>query len=558
MAARRAANGGENRGGRVGVVSRFHKAWGDSPFYQSRLNGPAPDRFAFNPIDPYTPERSIAEGLATGRLSIGEEKIDCNGNLENFWALAAPGGPAEHFLDEFSWLRPLSSLGRAAILPAQSIARVWFDENEKWSPDAWTPFKTSERLINLCCYGRLVIGDGDALWRSRVLSSMARQTRHLAQSGHRAGTEYARLMTAIGLTLSALCLPGCEPAIEKGIEQLRRELRLQVRADGGHINRNPSRQLELVVRLQMVLAALEVRKIEPPGFLRHILRRAAAHLQMFRVGDGRLAIFNGSIEGDSRALIAVANAIDSDLEPAGFARHSGFQRMESSRAVVIADTGVGRSTNLRKTDYKSASSFHFSSGRSRIVVNCGGGAHLGDDWRIATYTAAAQSTLSFAAIDAANGALEVLKCTHRRAEDACGQLLEIERAFGEAPNAASHCRRLFLSSDGANLRGEDSLFRLDERWAQSWHLRFHLHPGVRASMARDGKSVILALPNREGWRFRSNYRGVSVEKSVYLGEGGAPQAAEQIVLSAPQVKDLEVAAPEDIVVKWSFQRMDGV
>lgn len=540
------------------VVARLQKAWGESPFYQSHLKGPAPDRLIFKPNDPYTPDKSVAEALHKGHLSFGAEVIDCEGELEKIWGLAEPGQAADQFLQEFSWLRHLSCLGEDGRDAAQLIARGWFDRHEKWSQEAWAPYTTSERLINLCCNIDLVIGKKDALWRSRVLTSMARQTRHLARSGHRTGSSYARLMTAMGLCVSALCLPGCEQAIERGLEQLRRELRLQMRADGGHISRNPSRQLEIIIRLKMVLNALDARHVVVPGFLRHILGRATAHAQLFRSGDGRLAIFNGSFEDDGKALAVALDNEEIDAHPTGFARHSGFQRLEAARSVVIADTGAARGGTQSAGGFRGGGSFHFSSGRSRIVVNCGSGAHMSGEWRSALRLPAAHSTLSAEPEGALPEFSKTSTFTHRRAEDMRGHLLEIERPFTELADGPRHTRRLFLNAHGDNLRGEDALIRSSSDLLSAWCFRFHLHPSVRASLARDGRSVILALSNKEGWRFRSNFKGLRIEKSIYLGADGQPEATEQIVLKATSINSLEDPVDGDMVLKWSFQRMDGV
>jgi uncharacterized heparinase superfamily protein len=124
----------------------------------------------------------------------------------------------------------------------------------------------------------------------------------------------------------------------------------------------------------------------------------------------------------------------------------------------------------------------------------------------------------------------------------------------ETPDCPRHLRRLYLSAGGDDLRGEDVIFHPPEALARAWRIRFHLHPGVKASLARDGRSVILALPAREGWRFRTDAPVLRLEKSVYCGAGGLPAATEQIVL-APD--GLEVGDREAIVVKWAFRRLDG-
>ncbi len=537
----------------AGVARRMQRAWGESPFYQAQLNGPAPDRLALKPVDPYGPDKALGDAVISGRLTIGAEAVDCEGELEHLWLLAGDAGPLHDFLHRFVWLRHLAALGARGREPAQRLAEAWFVANEKWSPVSWEPYTTGERLIHLCCHGQVVIARGDALWRSRVLTSMARQTRHLARAGHRAGAAHERLMTAMALTVAALALPGCEPEAEKGLELLRRELRLQIRPDGGHVSRNPSRQLELVVRLQMVLKALEARRMPTPGFLRHMIGRAAAHVQLFRAGDGRLAIFNGGFEDDGAALTAALTSVDEAAEPTGFARHSGFQRLEAARSVVIADIGAARGGAATPSAFQSSASFHFSSGRARIVVNCGSGSQLPGEWAASLRQAAAHSTLSTEPREAGAALFRNALITHRRAEDPRGHLLEIERSLGGDQEAFKHIRRFYLAVRGDDLRGEDRLVGANAAIRAGWRLRFHLHPGVRASLARDGRSIIVALPNREGWRFRSNCLNLEIARSVYCGGGGLPQSTEQIVIGG----GLESADGGDIVVRWSFRRMEN-
>lgn len=540
--------GNQARAGRQDLVTRVQRVWGESPFYQAQLNGPAPDRLYHQPTDPRAPDRTLAEALFRGRLVIGAESVECEGEVERIWDLVGTTGPLHSFLHDFSWLRHAEAMGDAGARRARRLIGAWLDRCERWSPDAWTPYLTGERLTQLCCHAPLALRGEDALWRSRLLSSMARQTRHLARVCHRAETGYERLMAAAGLALAGLCLPGCEEQAERGLELLRRELRLQVRPDGGHISRNPSQQLAIVIRLQMVLKALEARRMTVPGFLRHTVGRMAANALFFRCGDGSLAVFNGGYEDDPKSLLVVRQALDDDSVPQEFARHSGFQRLEAVRAVVIVDVSQGRGPDR----FDGSASFHFSSGRSRIVVNCGNGAHLSGEWGRALRQAAAHSTLSSdpPLMLFGSGAI-----AHRRAEDMRGQFLEIERrANTETPGCPRHLRRLYLSAGGDDLRGEDAILYPSEALARAWRIRFHLYPGVKASLARDGRSVILALPNREGWRFRTDAPVVRLEKSVYCGAGGLPAATEQIVL-APD--GLEVGEGEAIVVKWAFRRLDG-
>ncbi|MEM9014237.1 MAG: heparinase II/III family protein [Pseudomonadota bacterium] len=528
------------------VVQRVQRAWGESPFYQSQLRGPAPDRIFAEPADPYTPDKKFARSFADGRMSLGDEQLECEGELARAWDQASLGGNLRKYLQQFIWMRHLHSLGDDGAKPARALMRSWLDRYERWSPDAWEPYATSERLFFLCAYGTLVLSGGDAMWRSRVLNSMARQTRHLAKSAHRAETEYQRLMAAMALAIVGHCLPGCEPCGVRGVEMVRRELRLQILPDGGHVSRNPSRQLAIAVRLSTLLSTLKMRRIAVPGYLEHVAGRISAICQLFRCGDGRLAVFNGGAEDDGKALVSLQGAPTDRTEPAILARHAGYQRMGASRDVVLID--VAAKSSQHNDVFQSAGSLHYSVGRTRIFTNCGGGDFLGADWSTALRSAAAHCGLSF---DGAGLARPIItKITHRRGEDSHGQLVEFEGLFGGECDL-TYMRRLYLAAGGGDLRGLERLSRGTNVLRESARIRFHIHPKLRASLARDERSILLAGQNREGWRFRATGCTIQIEKSVYCGKGDGPVASEQIVLIPnPEAVDESGA----ISVKWAVKR----
>ncbi|MEM8936425.1 MAG: heparinase II/III family protein [Pseudomonadota bacterium] len=532
------------------VFERVREAWGESPFYQAGLRGPAPDRLYFQPIDPFTPDKEVAEAFARGKIALGEETLDCEGDISAVWEHGSGDGPVCAFLQEFSWLRHLEALGDEGKSAARSLVQAWLERFEKWSAMAWDPYFTAERLVQMTCHAPLLLADADPLWRSRVLTAMARQTRHLARAAHRAPTGFDRLMTALGLTVAGYCLPGCEAPAERGLEMTRRELRLQLRPDGGHVSRNPSRQLMLAVRLQMAASALEGRGFPPPGFLRHALMRVNALASFFRCADGRLAVFNGGYEDDPRAVLSVQKAISGDAIPTEFARHSGYHRISAGRALLIVDT----ITDTAKSAFESAGSLHFSSGRSRIFANCGNGGHRAAAWRDALRARAAHCALSLET--KSGGDIAFGDMSHKRAEDAKGQLLEVERQLFTKDGAEGvYRRRLYLGVSGADLRGEELVVGNAAQSLEEAIWRFHLHPSVRASLARDRRSVILLLPNKEGWRFKSSCEPLELERSVYCGAGGMPISTEQIVVrAAPSAADGQHAA----AAKWALRRLDPV
>ena len=81
-------------------------------------------------------------------------------------------------------------------------------------------------------------------------------------------------------------------------------------------------------------------------------------------------------------------------------------------------------------------------------------------------------------------------------------------------------------------------------------LRFHLHPGVQASLVQNGTAVLLRLPGGTGWRLIAEGGTLSLAESVYLGSAGEVRRSEQIVVSGV----IEAGSPA-ARVKWALKRV---
>ena len=118
-------------------------------------------------------------------------------------------------------------------------------------------------------------------------------------------------------------------------------------------------------------------------------------------------------------------------------------------------------------------------------------------------------------------------------------------------NGITHRRRLYMSAQGHNLRGEDSLTcAVGLTHPLDVAVRFHLHPKTQVSLVQDGKEALIRLAGGAGWRFVHSGGGLSLEDSVYMGSGAHPRKSKQLVIHARM--DSDRAA-----IKWALQR-EGV
>jgi uncharacterized heparinase superfamily protein len=108
-----------------------------------------------------------------------------------------------------------------------------------------------------------------------------------------------------------------------------------------------------------------------------------------------------------------------------------------------------------------------------------------------------------------------------------------------------------------------------------FHIRFHLHPAVSASITQGGRAVLLRLSHRHGWLFHLNPADLAaadlaaadlavddldaeliLEESVYM-EAGRPVRCQQIVITGRFGGQGVAKGAAGRPVHWRFERLSA-
>ena len=501
--------------------------------YRVSLRGKRPEALAFGPVDPWPGDAVRGAALLKDVYGFAGATVTANG-APPWW----PDGVSRRWLEAmhgFQWLRDLQALNSVdARAHGRRLTIDWIERSGDWDKLTWRADVLGRRLVSWLSYSGLLLAEADRASAEVILGSLSEQARHLGRvvTG---GPDGSPRITAIkGLIYAALCLPGDDARVTHGLHLLEPELERQILADGSHVARSPAVQLAVfcdLVELRALLAAARKPACET---LRRAIDRMAPLLRFFRHGDGGLALFNGSNEQDPE-LIDRALALGEAVGKAPTsAPHGGFERLLAQRTLVIADVGAPTALSAAHA-HGGTLSFEMSIDGQRMIVNCG--AHSGGDdvWRDAMRATAAHST---AAVDDHN-MLERLddgslgrgpkRVISKRLEDGGNIWVDATHDGYRDIFGMTHRRRLYLTADGDNFRGEDILSGGDR--VARFTIRFHLHPDVKASLTADGAGALLQLANGEGWRMRTGGAALVIADSVYLGRAGEVSRTEQIVLS---------------------------
>ncbi|PZQ45355.1 MAG: heparinase [Micavibrio aeruginosavorus] len=517
-----------------------------------KLAGTIPEKLILSPVDVWKGSADRARWLIHGGIFTLE-----GDQLELHNANWTPQGVEDtwvRYINGFEWLRDLKTLGgNKGRLAARAMVENWMDSHAHYDEVTWRPEIMGARISSWLSSFTFFGDSACEEFQEKFYVSLARQVRLLSRNvpGNLTGVD---LLKAIrGLAYAGLAMEGREQLLEQALNLLHKEIGRQILSDGGHVSRCPQQLTEAVMVLIDIRTALRQGGYPCPEKILHALDRAVPALRFFRHGDRHFALFNGCQEGNEDLMKQITLQSGSRAKTLNSLPHTGYERMAVGRGLIIMDTGKPPKWPHDTTSHAAPLAFEMSYGRERIIVNCG--THpTNPEWQDMLRFTAAHTTLT---IDDRN-AYEIHKdgSLSRKAkkvslnrEDKIGMTAIEASHDGYVPvNGITHRRTLYYADQGHDLRGEDTLTcTTGLTKPHKIAARFHLHPKVSVSLVKDGEEAILALPGGTGWRFTACGAPLSLEDSIYMGDGVRPRKSKQLVITADMTED-------NLQIKWALQR----
>jgi uncharacterized heparinase superfamily protein len=511
------------------------------------------------PRDHVHGDRQRGDTLLAGHFTVGSGALPLK-DLD-FGQIGARSSLAEQ-LQGFSWLRDLAAAAsreKGARL-AEAVVGRWLLAHGTKVDDAWAPHLWGERILFWTAYAPYILSSSDSGYRSALLNTLARGARHLDANADKAAAGLDRITAWCGVVAAGLLVQGGVPRVARGEAGLARALASAQFDDGGLISRSPYEQMLLVDRFALLRACyLAAKQIIPEG-IEAAAQASLAALHGVMMGDGALSSWQGCGPGVPAQLAALIEGCGLRARPLRQARGWGYQRMSALGTVLVLDAAPPPPQKIAEQGSASTLAFELSDGAQRLVVNCGGPGpvptDLPEELVQGLRTTAAHSTLVLSDTNSTNimsdGSLGkgVEDVTIDRTEDNDASRLEAShdgyvRTFGMI-----HKRSLMLGNDGKELRGADQLMakgRKRIRESAPYAVRFHLAPGVEATITADGMGAILRSKGAPPWNFRCRGGNLALEESLWIDGSGAPRRTNQLVI----VGEVSALGGD---IGWTFRR----
>ena len=528
--------------GLASLEAAWAQVWRGSFLHRLTLAFPAPRGLAARPHDlrPTNPEAG-RQRLA-GRWIFHGEVMDLPKGGDP-WDRASPSRRHAGAFHSFEWTGDLLAHGEEGAREVLRLALEWRRLFGRWNDFSWAGRTLERRVFNWACALPHLAAASEAELGSLTLD-LARQARCLLGDG---GSDDRKMDRAAAAAVAGVTLGGSggEGILTTALGRLERGLARAVLADGGHASRSPERALELLLDLLTLDDGLSQRGRLAPTEVSRAIDRLFSAVRMFTLGDGRLACVQGGAEGRA-ASIAAALAVDDGVgRRLSSLPDSGYQRLEAGGLQVFVDAGIPAKGRWSQAAVAQPLALEIVAGGHRLITQVGwtpdveapGALRLAEGGSTVSLGETSAGAPLGGALAQALGARLVggpNLVWAERAEATQGVLLDLGHDGWLDRFGLWHQRTLFLSPEG-ELRGEDVFAPLKTgdvkgpRRYVAFTVRFHLYPGVSASVARDSRSVLLRAGMDPGWRLRNDATDVQIETSRHF-RNGEERRTSQIVL----------------------------
>lgn len=528
-----------------------------SPFVRWRFGSSSLGHLLIVPQDLRTADPSLWQELKIGQLGLAGivARLRDQSPLE----IDPPNDAWARSLHGFSWLRHLEATGEdEARDMARRLTVEWTIRQRSGTGIAWQPSIIGRRIISWISHANFLLDGADEATYDAITRSLAAQIVRLSASWRDGPDGYPRLLALTALVLADLCVAGHDRQLDDVERAFAAEIERQILDDGGHVSRNSAILVELMLDLLPARQCFAARGRRPPPALLQALADMVAFLRYMRLGDGRLARFNG-VAVASPAGLATVLAYDDRLgSPIASARESAYVHLACGATTIIADAGSAPPFEFAAEAHAGCLSFEMSAGSRLVFVNGGAPGPADNDWRAAARATASHNTLCLNETSSSklvrHAKLETLiggapirgpGLVRSLVEESNGHLVWTASHDGYVGRyGVTHHRRLSINASGSEVRGLDRLsgpaggLRLNAGLPFAIH--FHLHPDITCRLKSTPGAAELRTPDGQTWAFEAEGAALSIEESTFYADSSGPRRALQFVLRGSTFGETEV------------------
>ena len=529
----------------------FRNFYFKTNFYNKKLIKFIPDRIFYNP----------STYLSSSLTSITSDfyKIN-NTSPESLWTENIKDKIKFENLHSFLWLSKLDRKNSKTI--TRNIIKSWIRIFFNYEPNTWEMETTAKRIIAWSSNTDITLADSDKDYKEKFFLSLVKQSNFLVNNFKNLFYEPSKITCCAAIILSGLIFKETDFNYKYGIRELEKIIKNYFDENGFPKSRNPEDVFKCLRYLILIREWLKEAQKLIPDFLNNIITKCGSCYTMLSSTNKQFPLFNGASEINCKDYDIFLKTLNYKFSNKNH-ELADIIKIKKKKFEFFIDCGNPPPSNFSKYYQAGCLSFELISNKQKIICNTGYGKYLSSKLKSLSRSTAAHSTLYIndtssctfhknRSIIKVHGNTLVNKhkiIKKNYTEDKDHFFISASHNGYEKKFGCLHTRNIKIYKKKDKIFGSDDLKRIKNYDNPLFYfIRFHIYPNTKIVKTKAGNSIIISLPNGDGWLLNSYTNDLKIEKNIFLGNKNKIINNESIVISGNLTKEL-------FSIKWEIERI---
>ena len=523
-----------------------------SSYYNKKLITFIPDRIF------YTPSTFLSASLST--ISNDFYKI-ADATPELLWQTNSKDELKFENLHSFLWLARIDRKNNKII--TKDIIRSWMNIFSNYNPNTWKMDIIAKRIIAWASNTDITLENSDKEYKDRFFLSIIKQSNFLSKNLNSLFHGPKKIICCTAIILSGMIFKENESNYKVGIKELERVVKNYFDENGFPKSRNPE---EVFICIKYLIIIREWHKEAQkliPDFLNEIISKCGNCYTMLSCSNKQFPLFNGATEINYKDYDVFLKILKYKFSNKNN-EISDLIKIKKNKFEFFIDCGNPPPNIFAKYYQAGCLAFELISKKQKVICNSGYGKYLSPKLTEISCSTAAHSTLYIN--DTSSCIFQKNKFINQVYGNSLVQKHRIvEKSYSENKDfyiiAASHngyekkfgyihTRSIKISKKEDKIFGQDELKKTrNNSNSIAYFVRFHIYPNTKIVKTMAGNSVLISLPNKEGWLLQSSTNDFRIEKNIFLGNKNKIINNESISISRSTTDEI-------VLIKWEIERVN--